>query len=103
MAVTQFVDRPRRRGVSYAAQYVAGASLDDLREVARKLDRDAEVAEVPQLGVLVVRYLNVPDNHPAHTDFEVVPDGHYLVYSRAFDLLYESDPETFAREHETSS
>src|SRR5688500_17623895 len=99
MALMQFVGRPREPGISYAAQYVSGGPFGDLLEVARKVDHDAALAEVPALGVLLVRYLNVPDDHPARTDYVVVPDNHYLVYSEPFHLIYESDPNTFAREH----
>lgn len=50
--------------------------------------------------MLVVRYSRVPDDHPAHTAYEIIPEGHYLVYSQSFDLLYASDPKTFASEHQ---
>lgn len=102
----RYVDRPRKRHrVSYAARYEQGNPLGDLREIAQKADRSAELAEVPALGalgVLAVRYLLVPDDHPAYTDYEIIPEGHYLVYSEDFGLLYASDPETFAREHQSA-
>jgi hypothetical protein len=99
----RYVDRPKdRRSVSFAARYAPEkvSSRDDLLAVARQMHSDAEIAEVPSLRVAVVRYLRVPDDHPAQIEYEVVEAGSYLVYSETFDLLYSSDPETFAKEHE---
>lgn len=100
MSARRYVEgRPRPERVSYAAQYRKGEPLNDLREVVAKYDRGGDVAEQAALGVLVVRYLNVPDNHPARVEYEVVPDGHFLAYSETFDLLYVDDAQNFAREH----
>lgn len=97
-----FVERPRRqRGRSYAAQYVLGEPLDGLRQVVEKTFAEgADVVEVPRFKVALVRYLNVPDHHPAYMDYKVVPAGHYLVYSQLYHLLYVSDAEAFVRDHE---
>lgn len=93
--------RPRREpGSSYAARFTApGRSLDDLYEVARVKDPAAALGEQADLGVLVVRYLDVPDDHPARLRYEVVPEGSYLVYSDEYHLLYSDDARSFESEH----
>lgn len=96
----RYIEKPRQLSAYYAAQYQPGRSLDDVLAVARKMHRDAAVVEVPELEVLVVRYLRVPDDHPARIEYEVVEAGHFLVYSETFDVLYSSSPKEFERDHE---
>lgn len=95
MSIRRFRRRPDtadRERLQVAAKYVPGdsGSLDDCLTVARMADHRAEVAEVtfPSAAVLLIRYLNVPDEHPARIEFETVEDGHYLVYSQGNDYLY---------------
>ncbi len=90
------VTAPSGRG--YAAVYHAGQPLDDVLAVARKADRGATVAEIPDMGVLVVRYLYVPDHSPSRIDYEVVEDGKVLVYSDSYDTLYSTDEHSFETE-----
>lgn len=97
----RYSSKPRcNPGLVYAARYEApGRPLDELLEVARMKDSDAALGECAELGVVVVRYLDVPDDHPARLRYEVVPEGHYLVYSDDYHLLYSDDARSFEREH----
>lgn len=102
--LARYVQRPRKtQGISYAARYEPGCALDDIQTVAFKAAGDAVLAEVPELRVLVVRFLRACDDYPAKIDYVIVEAGDYLVYSGAFDLLYGSDPEAFARDYEPVS
>lgn len=98
----RYIDRPREQpsSSSYAAEYVLGEPLDDLWAVARMMDLSAQLAEVPDLEVLVVRYLEVPDDHPARVEYEVVESGSMLVYSENYHMLLSQYPESFEREHQ---
>lgn len=86
------------RGI-LAAQYHAGQPLDDLRAVAAKADRTfmpegkAVLAEcaLPDETVLVVRWLRVPDGHPADQQYEVIKDGDWLYYSETYESLGGDD------------
>lgn len=97
----RYVERLKsKRGISHAARYEPGRPLDGLLAVARRVDREVSVAEVPELRVLAVRFRNSSDDHMANTTYEVVEAGGYLVYSETFDLLYSCDSESFERDYE---
>ena len=84
---------PGARDDQYAACYQPGQSLGDLTAVARMADPGAELAEVafPSRTVLVVRWLDVPDDHPSRNEYEVIEAGSYLAYSPGNDSLYDAD------------
>jgi hypothetical protein len=70
------------------AQYVPGRALDDLRAVAAHAFQ-GEVAEclLPSGPVLVARYTDVPDDHPAQSAYAEVAPGEWLYYSETYELL----------------
>jgi len=94
---------PAQPSYSYATKYQPGRPTDELLDVARKVDCEAILAEVGELGVVVVRYLRTPDDHPAEIDYVVVEEGAYLVYSARLDVLYAQDAYSFEHEHEMES
>lgn len=64
--MTDYVKRPKpdHKKSAVAAVYQPGQPLDDLRKVARRADPDAQVVEVPEWGVLLVRHEEIPDPRP---------------------------------------
>jgi hypothetical protein len=99
----RYKTKPRGGKTLYAARYVAGLETtpDEVLAVAKKVDPSAAVGEVASMKALVVRYLFYPGDGPGKTEYEVVPDGCYLVFSEAFDLLYVSTQQEFEQELET--
>lgn len=90
--------QPHRSEAAYAAKYQKGEDLGVLQKVAEKMG--GEVAEAPELGVLVVQYQSTSDLAPAHASYEVVQDGHFLVYSPRFDVLFTMDSTELDQEYE---
>jgi hypothetical protein len=66
-------------------------SVAAILEVARKCDSDAQVAVVPELDVVVVRWERVPDDHPPRTEYEVVVRGGWLAFSEQSFSIYGTD------------
>jgi len=84
----------------HAALYRPGAPLSELEDVALKSGEDVIVAEVPEMRVLLVQYLNTfGGDYPAKIDYVVVEEGDYLVYSERYSVLYAEDAENFERQH----
>ena len=98
--MTDYIERPKDNQASraVAAVYRPGQPLDDLRKVAREADSDAEVVEVPEWGVLLVRHKQIPDHAPSYTDYDVVQDGQVLIWSERVYTLYVDDLASFQRE-----
>lgn len=96
MSVERYRKKPRQGddGDQFAAKYQSGAPLDDLLAVAQMAHPAAEVAEVTFPSghtVLLARWLNIPDDHPARDDYEVVEPGRWLAYSGSGDgFLYDT-------------
>lgn len=82
-------DRPERDLV--VAQFFAGQPLADLAEVALLAGSGSVVAEcvLPDETVLVARWLDIPDDHPAEQQYVIVRDGNWLYYSETYDHLGE--------------
>jgi hypothetical protein len=101
VGVQQFRRKPTKadREDQVAARYIPGEPLTDLLSVARMAHLSAELAEVEFKSgtVLLVRYLDVPDDHPAEWKFEVVQAGDWLAYSPGNDMLYDSDEAEWAQ------
>lgn len=95
MTIWRYRLRPDPRGQNdqYAACYQPGQPLGDLATVARMADPRAELAEVtfPSRTVLVVRWLDIPDDHPSQNEYEVIEAGKYLAYSPGSGHLYDAD------------
>jgi len=96
MGVERFRRKPKAddREVQHAARYTPGEPLDDLMKVARMADPAAELAEVRFPGgrqVLLVAWMNVPDDHPAKIEYETVEPGDWLAYSPGYGFLYDTD------------
>lgn len=98
--MTEYIERPKqtRPDRAIAAVYQPGQPLDDLLRVARKSDPSAEVVEVPEWGVLLVRHTEIPDHAPSYTDYDVVRPGQLLVWSERSYSLYVDDLDDFERE-----
>lgn len=98
--MTDYIERPKdkRTGRAIAAVYRPGQPLDDLRKVARKADPSAEVVEVPEWGVLLVRHEEIPDHARSYIDYDVVQDGQMLIWSERSYTLYVDDQDDFERE-----
>jgi len=99
--VQRFQRKPEKRqdrGI-IAARYHAGQPLDGLWSVAREADaftgprRQVVLAEcvLPDETILVVRWMRVPDEHPAVVEYEVVKDGDWLYYSESYGSLGDDD------------
>lgn len=102
--MTEYVRRTKvETDKSFAAVYRTGQPLDELLAVARKANPDASVVEVPEWGVALVRHLEVPDHSPMYTDYDVVEDGHVLVWSESAYVLFVTDSASFEREYERPS
>lgn len=92
----RYVSRnPRREKGDLAARYQFGQPLDDLLEVARSYSGDARMVEVPEWRCLLVRERIRDDGDE---DYEVVADGHWLIYSLDKYVLITLDDETFNHE-----
>ena len=80
--------RPERGLV--AVQYHAGALTAGLKTVAAAAYQGV-VAEcvLPDETVLVARWLDIPDDHPARHRYEIVHDGNWLYYSETYNHLGE--------------
>lgn len=98
--MTDYIERPKDQQASraIAAVYRPGQPLDDLRKVAHKADPDAEVVEVREWGVLLVRHEQIPDHAPSYTNYDVVQDGQVLIWSERSYTLYVDDLVRFERE-----
>lgn len=93
MIVQRYVKKlERKKDELLVTKYEPGQPLNDLQTVADHADHHAELAEVrfPSGPVLLVRYTRVPDNHPAHIDYETVEAGDYLAYSHSGDFLFDT-------------
>jgi len=75
------------------AKYEPGQPLAALAEVARMAYTGSELAEVtfPSGPVLVVRWMDIPDDHPSTVKYETVEPGDYLAYSAGSGFLYDTD------------
>lgn len=94
MAVKRYRRKPLNVGNEdqHAALYTPGESLADLRTVAMMCH--AEITEVTMPGgtrVLLARWLDIPDEHPARNAWVTVEAGRYLAYSGGTGFLYETD------------
>jgi hypothetical protein len=97
--MTQYVKRPRNSADhASAATYRFGEPLHEVTKVARFADPDADVVEIPEWRLLLVRHTKIPDNAPSYTDYDVVEDGQILVFSHQYDLLYAEDAASFHRQ-----
>ena len=58
-----------------------------------------EVAEIalPTGPLLVVRWINIPDEHPSHEDFETVRPGEFVAYNDLTAGLMTTDAEDLAQ------
>jgi hypothetical protein len=95
VTVARFRRKPRAGDddVQYAAQYLPGADLGALAEVAAMASGKAELREV-RFGVgtvLLVRYVRFDDDHPARIDYETVEPGDWLAWSGEGFLYDASD------------
>lgn len=97
MSVQRYQRRKPKREVledMFVARYEPGQPLDDLATVARKADPGAGLVEVTfpsGAKILVVRWLDIPDDHPGEVKYETVEAGDYLAYSRYSDFLFDTD------------
>lgn len=94
-----YIEREHKPGKFRAARYIAGQPTDDLLAVARRMDPDAEITEVTRWNVLLVKSTRIPDDHPSYTDWEVVENGHWLVFSEQTYGIYAMSDEAFTREY----
>jgi hypothetical protein len=98
--MSDYIERPKDKqtGRAMAAVYRPGEPLDDLRRVARKADPDADVVEVAEWGVLLVRHEEIPDHARSYIDYDVVQPGQLLIWSKRSYSLYVDDVADFERE-----
>jgi uncharacterized protein YndB with AHSA1/START domain len=74
------------------AEYQPGQPLDDLAAVARLARGEVAECDLPTAGrVLVARWVDYPDEHPAQVQYTVVDRGEFLVYSERYDGLSTDD------------
>lgn len=97
VAVRRYRRKPQPEGrfTQHAARYQPGEPLGDLYAVARMADARAELAEVTFLSrtVLLVRWLEIPDDHPSRNEYRTVEAGKYLAYDSGEGFLYVTDEE----------
>jgi hypothetical protein len=83
------------------AEYQPGQPLDDLAAVAARASGQVAECELPTAGrVLVARWVDYPDDHPATVQYEVVNRGEYLVFSERYDSLSTEDAAGLAHWYE---
>lgn len=83
------------------AEYQPGQPLDDLAAVAALAHGEVAECELPQAGlVLVARWVDYPDDHPATVRYEVVDRGEFLVFSEQYDNLTNDDAAGLAHWYE---
>jgi hypothetical protein len=93
--VVSFRRKPERshNDDQLAARYTPGSPLGGLLKVARESylgDAQLAVAKFASGPVLVVRYTETFDDHPAKTAYVTVEPGHWLAYSPDSGFLYEA-------------
>jgi hypothetical protein len=84
-----------------AAEYQPGQPLDELAAVARLARGEVAECQLPTAGmVLVARWVDYPDDHPATVRYEVVDQGEFLTYSEKYDSLGTDDAGSLAHWYE---
>lgn len=91
----QFVKIETVPAVVEAARYRYGQPLDEIRAIALRGSHAAQIVEVPEWRLLLVR-TGPPEDHPF---YEVVADGTWLVYDPADGKLAAWDDDEFAEEY----
>jgi hypothetical protein len=93
VSVVSFQQKPKPAGgVIHAARYDGTReSVDAISEVARKSGKEAVAVAVPEMDVVVVRYLEVPDHHPSSLEYTVVERGKWLAFSEDSYSVYSTD------------
>lgn len=90
----RFMKRQTRSTIYIAARYLYGQPLDDVRRVALLGSHAAQLVEVPEWRLLLVR-TGPPEDHPF---YEVVADGTWLVYDQETGKLAAWDDDEFEDE-----
>jgi hypothetical protein len=96
--MTSYIKRPKAAepDKAFAAEYRFGEPLDELREVARH--EFADMVEVPEWRVLLVRREVIPDHSPSYISYDVVREGQMLIWSERSYSLYVDDRDDFESE-----
>lgn len=94
----RFMKRQTRSTIYIAARYLYGQPLDEVRRVALLGSHAAQLIEVPEWRLLLVR-TGPPEDDPF---YEVVADGTWLVYDQETGKLAAWDDDEFGDEFERS-
>jgi hypothetical protein len=92
------MQREKRPREAFAARYQSGQPLGELEAVTCRAG-DFEMTEIPHWRCLLVR--TWPEN--AEPDYNVVADGHWLVFDASLSMLYTLTDEEFSGEFEPAA